>query len=173
MDPATIIAAVGMAANIGSMFFGDGDENRQKQQQAMDRAYQAQIQAEQVRKQAMEFDALRRKREEVRKAVTARSYALAIGTAKGGVHGSELEGAYGGISGRIGDNLRGIEGNRELGGKIFDLNMQATQAQREAAMYGSEAKESDSFWQSLGSVGGSVANNSDKLAKIGSYMRLF
>src|SRR5262245_14983635 len=71
-------------------------------------AIDQQKQAEAFRKQAMDLDATRRRREMIRNMIASNATAETVATAQGAQFGSALPGAYGGISGRTGVNELGV-----------------------------------------------------------------
>lgn len=158
-----IVAGVGIAASIaGTAVAYTG---AQAQAKAQKQALAAQQQAEEERKKAMNLDAMRKKREQIRQMQIARSQALATTNAQGASDGSGLEGAYGGISGRVGDNTLGIQQNQEIGNNIFAANSRYNAAQSDYASAGASV----SMGSGLSSIGGMLMNNAGTIGKIGSY----
>lgn len=159
----TIIAGIGIAASIagaaGSLYAS------QQQASAQKRAIAAQQEAERQRQLAMNLDAQRKKREQIRQAQVYRAQALATTTAQGASQGSGLEGAYGQISGQSGTNLQGINQNQEIGNNIFAANRAYGQAQADMA----DAQGSAATFQGISSLGGGLVSNAGTIGKIGRY----
>lgn len=163
----TAIAAVAAIAGLGLAVY-----STIQQREATDRATEAQAaaiseqrRAEALRKQAMDLDATRRRREVVRNQVYSMARAEATATNQGAEFGSVLPGAFGGISGRSGVNELGINQNQELGGAIFDTNMRVSQHYETAARAGGDA----SMAAGLGSLGGMLLNNYRTIGQVGSW----
>lgn len=127
----------------------------------------AQAEAEALRKQQLGLDTLRRRREVLRQSVAARSASLATMTAQGAANegSSAPGGSFGGISGRLGVDIGGINQNYELGGGIFDSHQNQLAAYSRAA----EAQGRMAFGQGLTSLGGSLVSNAGTIGKVGTY----
>src|SRR5688572_11548895 len=102
----TLIAGIGVAASVAGT--ATAAVGQRKQAQANERALAAQEQAEEVRNNAMQLDATRRRREVIRQANISRSMAVATGENQGAGGDSAIMGATGGISGRSGVTTLGI-----------------------------------------------------------------
>lgn len=159
----TIIAAIGVAAAVAGV--GATIYASQQQASAQKKAIAAQQQAEAARKRAMELDAQRQRRQQIREAQVKRYQALAIANAQGAQGGSGIEGAYGQISGQSGTNILGINQNEELGGRIFDANAAKGQADMQYASAGGIAGAG----AGLSSLGGALVKNSGTIGQIGTY----
>lgn len=165
-----LFTALAAAAAIGGLALGT--VGMVQQQKGMKKASEAQAyaiaeqqKAEALRKQAMNLDASRRKREMVRNQVAAMGKAESIATNQGSQLGSALPGAYGGISGRTGVNVQGVNQNVELGQGIFDANAAASDQYRAAALAGGSAATGTG----LASLGGMLLNNFQQIGQIGSW----
>jgi hypothetical protein len=88
----------------------------------------AQKKAEELRKQQMNLDATRQRRDILRQSIIARSQALSTATAQGAASGSGLAGAYGQVEGQFARGTQAVNQNQEIGGKIFDANASADAA---------------------------------------------
>lgn len=166
MGLATAVAAVGVGLSAFGLFKSSkaSEENARAQQAAI----AAQQEAERLRKQQMDLDAMRRRREVLRQSTAARSASLAITTAQGGSGegASALPGAYGSISGRANVNASGINQNQALGGGIFDAHQDQLTAYRQAA----SAQSDQSFWNGIGSIGGKLIDNAAPIGQVGTYI---
>jgi hypothetical protein len=158
---ATAIAAIGVGVGLYGAISGSEAADQQAQYQSQALALQKQEMAE--RRKAMELDARRRRREIIRQGIAARSAALATSTAQGAQFSSALPGAYGGIEGRSGTNLQGVNQNQEIGERIFDLKGLQSDAYVRAAMAGSNVATNQAMTQ----AGGMLINNSTQLAQLG------
>lgn len=82
----------------------------------------AQKKAEKLRERQMNLQAMRERRETIRKASYARATALSNATSQGAEKSSGLGGGYGQISGEAGRNIVAINQNQEIGKGIFKAN---------------------------------------------------
>lgn len=155
----TIIAAVGL----GIAAAGTAMSIRGQQQQAKyaKQSLAAQRQAEEIRRQQMNLDAIRRRREIARQSQLAQAQALAIGTAQG-TSGSGLEGALAGISGQAGVATQGSVQAQDLGNRIFDANAMASYYQGK----GADAQSFTAIGSSLSSLGGGIIKNQDTIGNL-------
>lgn len=162
----TLVAAAGVAvAGYGMYESYQGAQDNNAAQQA---AIAAQQEAERLRKQQMDLDANRRRREILRQSTAARSASLAQTTAQGAANegGSSLPGAFGSLSGRLGVNLLGVNQNQEIGTGIFS----AHQAQLTAYSQAADAQSRMAFGQGLTSLGGALINNAGPIGRVGSFI---
>lgn len=138
-----------------------------KQAQVQEQIIAEQRRAEELRKQQMELDAARRRREIVRKQIAARAVAQATATAQGaGQAGSSaLPGAYGGISSKTNTDILGVDQNEEIGGKLFDINGNISNLYRQSAQY----QSNEATYKGLFSLGGAMVNSAETIGKVGGY----
>lgn len=163
------IAVVGVAtAAAGTVMSYQGS---QKQAEAVQQQVALEQQMEQERKKQMELDAMRRKRELIRRSVAAHSYAVAQTTAQGaGAPGSSaLGGAEGGISGRTGTDELGINQNLEIGENLFGLNYNLLGTKQQYA----EGQTTSSLGSGLYSLGGTILQNAGSIYKVGASVGSF
>jgi hypothetical protein len=120
---------------------------------------EAQEDAEEARKKQMNLDSIRRRREAVREALTARSMALSNATASGAADSSGLQGGYGQIGGRLGQAVSGVNQSEQLGTDIFSAN--AAYADAASMAYLGQGAEN---------LGKSIAGNAVGMSKIGSTL---
>jgi len=159
----TIIAAIGIAASVaGTAVAYKGQQQQAKAQKQLIAAQQV---AEDSRKQQMNLDATRKKREIVRQAQLARAAAVATANAQGAGDSSALGGAIGGIEGQTGVNLAGVNQNQQLGNQIFDANAMAGRARASEADGGGMVATGSG----ISSLGGALIKNSGTIARIGGY----
>jgi hypothetical protein len=167
--PAFTSVVIGAAALGGLAMSYSGAQKQQKAQEAQAASQAAAIaeqkRAEALRRRQMELDVSRRKREMIRTQVASMGTAEAVATNQGAQFGSALPGAYGGISGRTGVNMLGVNQNAELGGQIFDSNMRVSDHYRDAAMAGGEAAQG----AGMVSMGGMLLSNSQRIGQVGGY----
>lgn len=160
----TAITAVGMGlSGVGAYMQYKGSKDQAKAQNA---AAASQREADAVRRQAMEFDALRRRRENIRQGQMARALAVSRATNQGAESGSGLEGGIGQISGRTGINLTGVQGQLGFGRSIFDINAQTSSFYAQAAAAGTRS----SLGSGLVSLGGAVVRNQPAALRIYDYL---
>lgn len=161
-----IIAAVTAIAGVGlSAFSAVGQANAASRSAELQQEQIAEQQKQEaLRKRAMELDARRRQMEVLRNQQRARSIALATSTGQGaGLGGSQLQGAYGQISGQANTQGVGIEQNLDLGRQMFDIN--ANISSNRIAMAG-VAGESATYG-ALGSLGGTLINSMGAVGRLG------
>jgi len=151
-DPLTLAAiGIGLSASGGvASFLGAS-----KASAAQQRIAQLESQAEQVRKQAMEADARRRKLEVIRNAQRARALALTTATSQGAAQGSGLAGAYGQIAGQSAWNIAGINEGLNFGRQLFDINSQISQQKMNIA----GAQTTSALGTGLSNLGGTFMSN--------------
>jgi len=159
----TIIAAIGVAAGVaGSAVSYVGQREAASAQK---KVLAAQNVAEATRKQQMDLDATRKKREIIRQAQVARAAAVSTANAQGAGDTSALEGAQGAIVGQSGVNLTGVAQNQELGGRIFDANAAVGVGRMQEASAGALSAAGGG----ISSLGGALVKNSGTIAKIGGW----
>lgn len=122
----------------------------------------ANMQAEEARKQQMNLDAARRRREDIRQSIQAGSQALSNATAQGAELGSGLAGGYGQISGRTGTSITGINEAQGIGNRIFAAHMAAGQAGIQEAYWRGQM----GFGNAMSSLGGAIITNERPLMDI-------
>ena len=120
-------------------------------------------QAEQIRNEQMNLDAMRKKRDTLRQAQIASSQATATAYSQGGGSSSGLQGAIDQISGQSGVNFTGINQNQQLGNQL-------------SSVYGRKANDMWSnstlmgFGTGLSSLGGGMVRNAGTIASVGSFL---
>jgi hypothetical protein len=156
-----IIAGISAAAGIGMQLYGaseskeasrkaaaqqkrDAKKYKQKvekkiipllkEQGKMERqASKASEEAEKLRKQQMELDALRTRRNIMRDAARTRAMSLAVANAQGAKDGSGFFGALAQVTGEEARQKLGLAQNLEIGRGIFSFNLASSTALRQAA----------------------------------------
>lgn len=151
-------SALGSTSLIGAAGLGISGAGVLTNYLGQQKAMEGQRKAEELRAKQMEFEGMRRTREVFRQQQAARSMALASATSGGSAEGSILQGAYGGIEGRTGTNLTGIQGNLGFGRGMFAANAERDAGQSMAATGGA-----------MTSLGGSVINNAGLINRVGTY----
>lgn len=158
-DPITLTAiSVGMSAIGGAFSFSGASKASAAQKQIA----QLEMQAEAVRKAAMEADARRKKLEVIRNAQRARSLALTTATAQGAAQGSGLIGAYGQVAGQSAWNIAGINENLAFGRQLFDINSQISAQKMQIA----DASSTSALGAGISQFGGSLMNSMGGLNRI-------
>ena len=134
------------------------------QMQGQQQQAKASQQAEAVRMQAANLDALRRQRETIRQSEAARAQTLATTTSQGaaGPGGSALPGAYGGITGSANNSLTGNSQALQSATQLSAANMAYSRA---GAMAGMGA--------GLSSLGGAVLHNFGSIERVGTNYGMF
>lgn len=131
MDPVSLITAGVSAAGFFTSLFGNDKRQggaelaaqgaREKAAASMEQArLEQQVEAQRMR--AMEIDAKRKLRENVRNAQRMSMQAIATGVNQGAEFGTGIAGGQGQIAGEFGVNQLGITQNLEIGRNIFSLN---------------------------------------------------
>jgi len=134
----------------------------QKAAAAQKKALMAQQQAEASREQAMRLDAQRKKREQIRQAILARSQALSTGTQQGAQYGTALPGAYGQIGSNAASNFGAISSQQSIGAEIFASNRTALQARKEEA----DAGAMSALGGGISSLGGAVGRGLGSIGRL-------
>lgn len=145
----TIIGAIGVAAGIAGGVV---------QYAGQQKAAKAQERAEKLREQQMNLDAARQRREIARKALQARSQAVAAGVNQGAQFGSGLAGGTAQISSSANQGILGVNQNQEIGAGIFAQNYQEYKGNSMASM-----------GSGISSFGGMLVQNQEMLGRIGTY----
>lgn len=157
---AAIVGAASAVAGAGiSGYAAVESSNANRKQMA------AQRRAEEARRQQMNLDATRRRREMLRQAQVARAQAVSTASNQGASEGSGLAGALGQIEGQTGSNILGLNQNQELGNRIFDANALASTYAQQAA----SANAFGAVGSQLQSLGGSLIKNEGLINKFGTY----
>lgn len=86
-----------------------------------------QQQAENIRQRQVSLDALRRRRQTIRQALSARSLAISTAGSQGALYGSGLSGGLGQITGQETNQVRDLNQNEDLGNQMFAANRTVTQ----------------------------------------------
>lgn len=151
------MAAAAMIVGLGISIFGTimQVEAANKAAAAQKKALALQQKSEAAREQAMRLDAKRRQREAIRQSIIARSQALSAGTNQGAQYGTALPGAYGQISGQLGNEVSGIAGQAVLGAEIFKNNRGVLSARKEEA----DAGAMSALGGGISSLGGAVGRS--------------
>lgn len=159
----TILIGAAVAATVAGTAIAY--QGQRAQAKAQKQALAIQMQQEETRRQAMNLDANRKKREVLRQQQLLRAQALATATNQGagGAGSSGIEGAIGQIQGQSGVNQLGINQQQELGNTMFDQNQQITAAGIRAANAGGMV----ALGTGLSSLGGAVIRNAGTIGRIG------
>ena len=164
MGFSAVIAVAGFATSAYGM---SKQQSAQKEQaRAQQEGIAAQQRAEASRKQAMELDAMRRRREIVRQNVKARSMALSTATSQGASGGSGLQGGLAGIEGQTNTNLLGVNQNEAIGADIFSAN----QAKFGADSRGVAAASKAATYGAISTLGGAILKNAGQIDRIGTSL---
>lgn len=155
------VAAAGVGVGVAGMVQQRAGQKQQAEYQQQ--AISLQQQQDAQRRQQMELDATRRKREMIRQSIIARSQALAATTAGGANTSSALPGAYGGVSGRTNVNELGVNQNEQIGENMFSIQGGITAANAGYARAGASAAAG----AGMVSLGNMFIQNSSTISKIG------
>lgn len=121
------------------------------------------MQENDIRRQQMNLDAVRRKRDIVRNAQVASANATAVAYNQGAGQSSALSGALSGISGQAGTMTQGVTQNQELGNQLFDnKNAQALTGYQ----LRQQMNQTNTAAQAGTMVGNVVSNNQEDLTKL-------
>ena len=192
----TAIMAATAAVGIGTSLAGISEQKKQEkkaqqaaaqqnkafgaQQKASVQASQASQRAEEARKQQMELDATRARRQSLRSTIVARSLATARGQGRGAQGDSAIQGAQFQIGNYGAQDQRSIEQNLGIGRNIFQANYDVLQANIAGANAGTQANLAGSMIQqaqfgidwgkSLFSLGANIAGSAQQVGTIGSSL---
>lgn len=160
---AEILGLLGSGLSIGGGLFG-GDKGNNSVDSA--ETYFSYMENE-LRRQQMNLDANRRKRDIIRQSQVATANAEAAAANSGALNSSGIEGARGSISGQAGVNFLGVSQNQEIGNKMFNYENQrlkvkfdAKQSRRNGPQVGDILSMAGQFFS--GDVG-------SRLAKLGQW----
>lgn len=127
-DQAAIAALQGNNVEVQKQQLGLQSDQQQLQIQTQKDVIAQQSQADKLREQASELDAVRRRRDEVRKGIVAQSTSLTRATNQGAsAPGSTVTAqASADISGQTNTNILGITQNLEFGRQLYNINKNIT-----------------------------------------------
>lgn len=158
--PTGILVAVGLglAAGGAALSYSASKDTAAAQQGIA----QQEMKADKQRQQAMELDAQRRMRENVRNMQRAHSTALSNATSQNAQFGSGLPGGYGQISGYGGTEQLGISQNLQIGENLFGINQQINMYKMAISGYQSTA----ALGSGLSSLGGAMIQGAGTMGNI-------
>ena len=158
-----------LALDVGGGLFGLGrDREAEKLAQQSDAILLASdIQENAIRRQQMNLDAVRRKRDILRNAQVAGASSTAKSYGQGAGFSSFAAGAQSSISGAAGTQTTGIELNRQFGEAMFAIEDQRISAHQ----MGNEAKRrqqsAENRQQGFNKIVGAISGNWDDIMKFG------
>lgn len=120
----------------------------------------ASIAAENARRQQMQLDANRRRRQAVRESLVARATALSVGTNQGAGQGTGVAGAMAQATATGRQNVQTTNSAEVLGNRVFDANI----AYAEAVAKGQKAM---AFGSLISSIGGALTSSAGTLGSLG------
>ena len=183
-----IVAAVGLATSIVGMSKAKKAKKAQARAVAEQNAAlgevaaasraasEASMRAEMARKEQMNLDANRAKRETIRQSMIARATSLTRSYGQGAGESSGARGAEAQITGVLGYGLTGIRQNQALGNQIFQANYDVFEANargadaqtraNQAANRAGTAQSNVNFGQSLFSTGLSIMGSADRAGRV-------
>lgn len=138
------VAALLSLAGTGMQVFG--------QMQQADAA----AKAEKFRRNQMNLEAVRAKREQIRRAQVARASATSNAVTQGAQFTSALEGGKAQVTNEAGRNMVAIEQDRRIGNLIFKANEDSAKAGKTIALGGG-----------ISSLGGAVSSMSGTITRLG------
>ena len=158
-------AAVALIGSLALTAVGTGLQvsAASKAADAQEAQVKAQERAEAARKQALEVETNRKRREFIRNSIVARSQALSQGVSRGVQDSSVLEGAFGQIAGQTAFNVAGANLQEGFGNELFAASAEGLQGKRQEAQAGAQS----ALGGGISSLGGAVGRN------IGPVNRLF
>jgi len=156
------------AAVVGTGLSVKGAIDSSNSQKKASRASAAQ---EQLRKEQLQLDSARQRRQVARTAAVSRANALAAGVATGAQDSSRAEGVQSSLTSQEGEQTSVISQAENLGFSIFNLNQQITEARSDAATSGAIQNAgllAVQNAQTIGNVGSTIYNNLPTYSSIGS-----
>lgn len=153
----SILLGVGTAVSVYGAVSSASAQKRMAEEQAA-----ANKQGENVRRQQMELDAGRRRRQAVRESLLARAQAQTVGTAQGASDSSGVAGAMAQATATGLQNQNTATQAEILGGRIFDVNARFA----DATLRGQQAMATGSM---ISSLGGAIASNAQTFGRLGTY----
>lgn len=159
------VALAAVSIGVGAYSASKQMSAQKQQAAAQQESIAAQQRAEALRQKQMELDAQRRKREQIRAAISARSQALTNATNQGaaGTGSSGLLGGQNQIAAQSAVNIQGIEQNLAIGEGVFAANRDRLTADSRYASAGAQAQQ----WNAIGSLSNTILKNSATISKIG------
>lgn len=121
-------------------------------------AAEASRRAEALRKQQMDLESARQRRQVVRNALRARSLALTASVNQGASSGSGIQGGLSQVQNQTASNIQGINQGQQIGAGIFDANMDVSRGQELA-----------SFGSGLSSLGGALFSSAPSIGRLGNF----
>lgn len=161
MAALTTIALMGSLA-LGAVGTGVQYAASQQAAEAQKKQIGAYKLAEETRRQQMELEATRKRRDLIRQGILARAQATAQATSQGAQHGSTLPGAQSAIAGQTAYNVGGVNQAQTLGGYMFDANQMALSANYDMA----NAQQLSALGGALGSLGGQLHKNLGPIGRL-------
>jgi hypothetical protein len=116
--------------------------------------------AEKARKQQMNLDAVRRRRQAIREAQIARATAVSNASAQGASEGSAVQGGVAALSGNAAESIVNTNQNVLLGNAIYDANGRRAGAESISAIGGG-----------LQQAGSMIMQNASKIRKLPSGLK--
>lgn len=153
-----IATGLGIGLQLVGTFMAASAQSRMAEEQK-----EASITAENSRRQQMQLDASRRRRQAIREMLFARSTALSTGVNQGaGGQSSGVLGAMGQATATGRQNVQTVNAAETLGGRVFDANIQFAEAtargQKGMAMGGA-----------ISSLGGALVSLAGTFGRVGTY----
>ncbi len=148
---------LGVAAQVAGTVISASAQSRMAEEQR-----QASVAAENARRQQMQLDASRRRREAIRQMLFARSAALTTGTNQGAGQGSGVQGAIGQAVATGRQNVNTVNSAETLGGRVFDANIQYADAT-------ARGQQGMNFGSAISSLGGALVSNAGAIGRLGTY----
>lgn len=167
----TAAIGIGLAASAaGSYMSYKGAQSTAKaSRQAAEEQASASRQAEAARRQQMNLDALRKRRQSVREANVMRSQAMVAGVNQGAGGSSSLAGGIAQVTGDQMANESSIAQAQDIGGRIFDANSAYSEAGFRYDIARAKASTTGAWGSMLTSLGGMAVQNSGTIGRIGNF----
>lgn len=124
----------------------------------------ASIRAENARRQEMELNANRKRRDAIRQMLTQRSTALTVGTAQGAGQGSGVAGAIAQSVATGNQQIQTVGAAEQIGHRVFDANIQYAKAT-------ARGQKGMAFGSALSSVGSLFMSAAPAFGRVATYSR--
>lgn len=167
MDPITLALVYGASFALQGTGTFFGNKAAEKNNEAQRRQLMLEQAAENERRQHMELVKRRKDREVVRNAQRMHALSTQVATSQGAQFGSGYAGGQAQITQDAGSNLLALNQELFYGRRIFDINAQITENRKNI----SEANQDMQFAQGLSSLGSSLFNAAQPLARAATGLR--
>lgn len=167
----SIIAGIGAAVGAAGAAYSATQQRKAAKQQnrAAEEQATASRQAEAARKQQMDLDAVRKRRQTIREATVARAQALAAGVNQGAAGSSGLAGGMGQVNSDANAGLSVVAQGQDIGNQLFAANSLYSEAGLRGDRARAQGQAAGAWGSTISSLGGAIMNNAGTISRVGTY----